>query len=142
MISRKRAAGSVGGGARFRRPAPREAAMLILCLLEAKQEEVQQEITRARLSEITVRRLWIRSRVSNEFLVDVQEELIRRGWVLFWAGSTYAIIKAEAVEGWGQISSKRIADKLKLIEQGRFGFETLEYLLLPADESNEQTDDL
>lgn len=134
-------AGSVSADeAQYRRPTPRQAAMLTLCLLEAKQKEVSQELTRARLSELTVRRLWGRSRISDEFLAEVQEELLRRGWALFWARSTYAVIKVEAVEGWGQISSKRIAEKLRLIDQGKFSFETLDYLLLP-DEKDE-TDDL
>ena len=58
-------------------------------------------VTRARLSEITLQRLFKRRRISPELLAEVQEWLFRVGWVLFFAGTTYAVIKIKAIDGWG-----------------------------------------
>src|SRR5437016_1264379 len=94
----------------FYRPTPREAALLVLHLLGTKElalrtkvPKTERELTRARLTEITLRRLWGRTRISNEFLAEVQEYLLHAGWVLFWAGSSYAVIQVSSVEGWARI---------------------------------------
>src|SRR5262249_27612712 len=98
-------------------PDERQCAMLIAHLLASKQRELprKREITRARLSEITLQRLFRRRRISPELLADVQEWLFRVGWVLFFAGSTYAVIKMTVIDGWGRISSKRIGEDLEKV---------------------------
>ena len=99
---------------RASRPDERQCAMLIAHLLATKQEEpTGREVTRARLSEITLQRLFCRQQITPQLLSDVQEWLFRIGWVLFFAGNTYAIVKASVVEGWGRISSKKIGPDLK-----------------------------
>jgi hypothetical protein len=63
-------------------------------------------------------------------LLEVQEYLLAAGWALFCIGPThYAIIKLESVLGWGRISSKRIADELKLVPRGNFPWKEHENLL-------------
>jgi hypothetical protein len=114
---------------RFYRATPREAALLVLHVLRTKQLETGREVTRARLTEITLRRLWGRTRISNELLLEVQEYLLQAGWVLFWGGSSYAVIQLSAVEGWARISSKRISEDLAKVSRGKFDFELLEPLL-------------
>ena len=105
--------------------------MLIVHLLATKQQEVpgNREVTRARLSEITLRRLFMRRRISPEFLAEVQEWLFRAGWVLFFAGTTYAVVKMKTVDGWGRISSERIRGDLDKVDEGGFAYDALEYLL-------------
>jgi|ERR1035437_4207551 hypothetical protein len=115
---------------RASRPDERQCAMLIAHLLATKQSEVEKEVTRARLAEITVRRLFRRQRITPAFLVEVQEWLLRAGWVLFFAGTTYAVVKIKVIDGWGRISSKRIGEDLDQVARGHFKFHEIEKLLL------------
>jgi hypothetical protein len=98
----------------------RERALNILKVLYGKQDEIKREVTRARLTELTLRRLWHVTRVTDDVLRPVQELLLRSGWALFWARSSYAIIKIKAVEGWVRISSQRIATELDQQKLGQF----------------------
>ena len=115
---------------RASRPDERQCAMLIAHLLATKQSEVEKEVTRARLAEMTLRRLFRRQRITPAFLVEVQEWLLRAGWVLFFAGTTYAVVKIKVIDGWGRISSKRINEDLDKVARGQFKFDELEKLLL------------
>jgi hypothetical protein len=121
------------------RPDERQCAMLIIHLLATKQEEVpgNREVTRARLSEITLQRLFMRRRIGPEFLAEVQEWLFRVGWVLFFAGTTYAVVKMKVIDGWGRISSKRIKADLDDVGTGEFDYDTLEHLLLGSVERDD-----
>jgi hypothetical protein len=133
---------------RATRPDERQCAMLILHLLATKQERrevtrrevTRREVTRARLSEITLQRLFKRQRISPELLVEVQEWLFRAGWVLFFTGTTYAVVKTEVIDGWGRISSKRIGEDLVKVGRGEFDFESLEHLLVGSESSGEAED--
>jgi len=127
-------------------PTSRECAMLVVHLIEQKDKEAQttqkteKKVTRARLSENALRRLWCRSHLTHSFLVEVQEWLIRAGWVLFFARSSYAIIKADHVDSWVRISTKRITDDLKQVSLGQFDFTHFERVLIPQ-ETNSQDDE-
>ncbi len=121
---------------RLFQPTAREAALLVLHLLGAGGMD-RRPVSRARLTEITIRRLWRRTRVAEGFLLEVQEFLLSAGWVLFWAGSSYAIIKVAAVEGWPRMSSKRIEDDLQRLSDRRFSnefFDRIEDVLLRGDD--------
>jgi len=106
--------------------------MLIAHLLATKQDEVAREVNRARLSELTLRRLFRRQRILPDFLAEVQEWLFRAGWVLFFAGTTYAVVNIKVIDGWGRVSSKRIGKDLNQVARGQFKFEKLEKLLLAS----------
>jgi len=116
----------------------------VLHLLGQREREAEREITRARLSDPTIRRLCGRTRLTNDFLFEIQEILLQAGWALFWAGSSYAVIKVSAVEGWARIASKWIRDDLQKVRRGRYDFDELENLLLTQDASSkdgEEKDD-
>jgi hypothetical protein len=116
-------------------PTQRQCALLILRLIRAREEEFEKKglkrnVSRARISQNTIRKLCGRSQISADFLLEVQEYLLAAGWALFCIGPThYAIIKLESVLGWGRISNKRIADELKLVPRGNFPWEKHENLL-------------
>jgi hypothetical protein len=116
-------------------PTQRQCALLILRLIRARDEEfetkgVKRNVSRARISQNTIRKLCGRSQFSPDFLLEVQEYLLAAGWALFCIGPThYAIIKLESVLGWGRISSTRIADELKLVPRGNFPWKEQESLL-------------
>jgi hypothetical protein len=141
--SRRKRHGSDSGetthSERAYQPTPRECAMLLLGLIEAKRTEAGKDVTRTRLSEATLRRLWCRSRITTEFVHEVQEWLFMAGWVLFFAGSTYAMINARVVDAWMRISSKRMAKDIADVQRGgKKVFAELERLLL---RNEERTDD-
>jgi hypothetical protein len=121
-----------------RLPNAQECAILLLHMIEVRGGE-SQPVNRVRLSELTLRRLWSRTRLNSEFLEEVQEWLSRGGWTLFFAQSTFAAIKTSAVQNWVRVSSKRIADDLDLVERGEFEFQN--YLHLISSENGVTSND-
>jgi hypothetical protein len=107
-----------------------ECSILLLLLVGP------EERTRARLAEITLKRLWNRRRLRDEFLREVQDWLFRAGWALFYAGSTFAIVKTKAVEGWPRVTSKDLRAELAKVARGEFDFSRHYDLLL--DDSTEE----
>ena len=128
---------------RYHQPSARECALLILRLLQAREKELEgREVSRARISQSTLRTLCSRSQISNDLLLDIQEFLLAAGWCLFCAGPThFAIIKRKAVEGWARISSGRIKDELATVSQGKYDFEQIEPLLIAQQPAAADTDE-
>lgn len=122
---------------RFQFPDAQECAILLL-LLARSGENRSKEITRFRLSEITLKRLWHRSRITDEHLKDVQEWLLRAGWTIFFAAGLYAMMRVDVVENWIRLSSKRLADELKQVTDGTFDYEKYAYLI--ASDQNDDDD--
>ena len=91
-------------------------------------------------SQLRQQRIFKRQRISPELLVEVQEWLFRAGWVLFFTGTTYAVVKTEVIDGWGRISSKRIGEDLVKVGRGEFDFKSLEHLLVGSESSGEAED--
>jgi hypothetical protein len=116
-------------------PSPSEGALLLLLLAESKDEELSREkpnlkkITRFRVSEATLTRVLGRARLSSGFLEEVQEWLLVAGWALIFTGTTYALIKVTAVEGWTRLASKRVAAELESVKKGTFDFASHQHLL-------------
>jgi hypothetical protein len=97
-------------------PDAMECAILLLLLVGP------EERTRARLAEITLKRLWNRRRLRDEFLREVQDWLFRAGWALFYAGTTFGIVKTKAAEGWPRVTSKELGAELEKVARGQFDF--------------------
>ena len=70
-----------------------------------------------------------RRRLSPEFVEDVAEWLSGAGVTLFFAGSTYAVVKTSVVKSWPRVTSKRITADLRAVAQGTFDFSRLEHLM-------------
>jgi hypothetical protein len=113
---------------RFSFPSAQECAILLL-LLARSGDNRTKEITRFRLSEITLKRLWQRSRITADLLNEVQEWLARAGWTIFYSAGLYAIVRIDVVENWVRLSSKRLADELKQVANGTFDFEKHAHLI-------------
>jgi hypothetical protein len=128
---------------RYHQPSARECALLILRLMQAREQEVvSREVSRVRISQSTLRSLCGRNQITNDLLLEIQEFLLAAGWCLFCVGPThYALIKKKAVEGWARISSGRIKDELTAVSHGQYDFEPLEPLLRPQDTEGSDTDD-
>jgi hypothetical protein len=116
--------------ARPYQPDALECAILLLLLVQPKER------TRVRLAEITLKRLWKRRRLEDEFLRQVQEWLFRAGWALFYAGTTFGLVKTRSVEGWPRVTSKELEAELEKVARSQFDF-SRHYHLLHDDETEE-----
>lgn len=126
------------------KPEPRQAAQLLLLMIHSKGEELGKPVSRYRLSEPSLLRVCLRHRMDPGFLAEVQEWLLTAGWVLFFAGDSYAMIKAQSVVGWTRLASKRISDQLEEVKKGSFDFSKLEILFADAlkdDDESPKTND-
>jgi hypothetical protein len=127
---------------RLYQPTERECALLVLRLVQAKAHESGRVVTRARLSEITLRNLWVRSRITDDFVAGVQEILIHGGWALFWVGTSYAIVKLDVIDGWPRISSKRLEAEIEEVKRGTYEkFGELEKLLVTEEDAADVDDE-
>jgi hypothetical protein len=115
--------------AQLYKPTPRECALLVLHLIQAKEQDRGKEVTRLRVAEISLKRLWGRRRISPEFAEEVAEWLSSAGVTLFFAGSTYAVVRTSVVESWPRVTSKRISSDVRAVAQGTFDFSRLEHLM-------------
>lgn len=117
----------------------REGALILLYAIEERGQRRGKEITRARLSRVTLKRLWNRENLSEPWLIEVNDWLLSAGWTLLHAGSTFGVVKKSVVENWPRIASKRIQDVLDQVATGRFKFDKLEHLLEPRQQSSDPT---
>jgi len=123
------------------RPNARSAALLLLRLIEAKETKKSSSVSRFRVSDITLRRLWNRYRIEGAFVTEVSEVLLDAGWALFFTGRHYAMIKTDMVEGWVRLSSKGISEELVQVRAGAYDFKDLERLIpSPAVDGDEDAD--
>ena len=116
-------------------PDAKECALLLLRLIKSKETESGKALSRFRVAEITLRRIWGRQRITPEFVGDVNEWLARAGRTLFFAGNSYAVILTSAVDSWSRLSSKRIAREIEQALAGAYDFAALEQLLTTKEES-------
>ena len=86
-------------------------------------------MTRAQISEVTLKRLWKRALLTEAFLGEVRIWLLAAGWALFDTGSVYGAVRSDAMKNWPSLASRRIADELALVARGELDFKTLERLL-------------
>jgi hypothetical protein len=113
-----------------------QCALLLLALWQSKETQAKREITRLRIAELTLKRLWGRRRIHPGFLEDVQNWLHRAGWVLFDAGKTFAFIRMDVVESWPRVTSKIMTEDLSLVSRGTFDYDRL-YPLVQGDAVDE-----
>lgn len=127
-----------GGAALGRMPNARECALLLLLLIKTKEDEIRKTVSRFRVAELTLRRIWGRRRITPEFVEDVNDWLARADRVLFLAGNSYGVVLTSAVESWSRISSKRIQVEIDAVLAGNFNFSDLEKLLSPSSSGDDE----
>ncbi len=145
MMIRKSADGAkaVRGGASPASLAPRhmleakECALLVRRLIEVKAEGATKPLSRFRVAELSLRRMWGRQRLTQDFIGEVNEWLFRSGWVLFFAGNSYGLISVDVVEGWSRLTSKLISAETSQALAGRYDFTALEELLTVKEDVGE-----
>ena len=108
--------------------------MLLLHAIEERGSRRGKPLTRARLSPITLKRLWNREQLTEPWLDEVNEWLLTAGWTLVYAGKTFGVVKTDIVENWPRIASKYLNDEIDDVKQGAFDFSRLEHLLSSKQE--------
>jgi hypothetical protein len=111
------------------KPTQREAAMLLLYALQERGHRRGKPLSRARLSQLTLKSLWNREQLTEAWLREVNEWLLSAGWVVIDTGMTYGAIRTAVVENWPRVASKHIEDVLDQVHRGSFDFSKLEPLL-------------
>ena len=114
-------------------PCPRECALLLLHLIEAKEHESGRAVSRFRISELSVKRLWLRAYISADFTAEVANWLARAGVTLCHVGSAYIVVRSAVIESWLRITSKRLSSDLLSVAAGSFDFSELERLMVVAE---------
>ena len=107
----------------------RDAAIILLRALQQRGERRGKQLTRARVSSVSLRMLWNRETLLREWLDQVNEWLLTAGWLLVDAGSTYAVVRTSVIENWPRIAHRHLEPELKKIAMGTFDFEVLGDLL-------------
>jgi hypothetical protein len=130
---------SVTGVVHRYKPSPRECALLLMHLWRKKEEELDKRIVRLCVTDLSLKKLWLRSQITNELLHEVNEWLSEAGAVIFFARTIYGIVKIDVVEGWARTTYKRLSVQLDEVAEGRFDFDRLDHLLsVPADTDEEE----
>jgi hypothetical protein len=111
------------------KPTGKEAALILLWALEERGQRRGKPMTRARLSRLTLTRLWNRKQLTDAWIHEVNEWLLSAGWVLIEAGATFGVVKTDVVANWPRVASKHTNDVLDQVARGAFDFTRLEHLL-------------
>jgi hypothetical protein len=106
-----------------------QCALVVLRAIEERGQRRGTRLTRARLSEASLKALWIRETITREWLDQINEWLLSAGWILIEAGGTYGAIKVTVVENWPRVASAHMQDDLTRIKLGKFDFKQWNRLL-------------
>lgn len=98
-------------------------------------------MTRAQLADVTLKALWNRERLGDDFLDEVRDWLLSAGWALFYAGPVFGAVRIDAVRNWPSVAAKRIAPILAQVNEGGFDFRKLEELLPTTERPGQEADE-
>jgi hypothetical protein len=106
----------------------RQAALMILGSLEERglRRTGGKVLTRARFTKLTLKKLCDRETITQAWIDRVNESLMKAGWVLIDAGTTYGAVKVSVVENWPRAISKNLLTNMK---NGKSDWNTLERLM-------------
>ena len=117
----------------------RQAALLLLQVFKLRGESRGKPVTQAKLTSSMLKKLWRRPRLAPEFLQEIADWLLQADWVFFYAGRTYAAVRASAVDNWPRVSTNWLPPgELEQIAAGQFDFSALEQLLWMADDNADE----
>lgn len=100
------------------RPSADECAVLLGAALRRHAEEAGKEITRARFTEKSMRRICGRRMLRGAFLDDLATAMLDREFVLMQGSRYYGVLKETSLEGWTRVTSTPIAEELGLVRDG------------------------
>jgi hypothetical protein len=93
----------------------RQCALRILGSLKERGDRRTggKVLTRARFTRLTLKKLCDRETITQAWIDRVNESLMKAGWVLIDAGTTYGAVKVSVVENWPRAISKNLLANLK-----------------------------
>lgn len=109
----------------------RQCALMILLSLQERgsRRALGKVLTRARISRLTLKKLCDRETITQPWIDRVNESLLKAGWVLLDAGTTYGAVKVNVVENWPRAVSKNLKPVLEKVKKGTFDFGKLQGLM-------------
>src|SRR4051794_6129072 len=106
------------------KPTPRECMLLLLRAIQDAEQRLNKPIRLVRLPRSTLRKLWGRQRLSEDFLAEAEEWLLSAGWSLVETPTSFAAIKSAAVKNWPRVSVNMLSSEIKKVQSGEFDFQT------------------
>ena len=106
-----------------------QCALVVLRAIEERGQRRGKRLTRARVSEASLKALCIRETITRDWLDQINEWLLSAGWILIEAGGTYGAIKVTVVENWPRVASAHMQGDLAQIKLGKFDFKKWNRLL-------------
>ena len=109
----------------------RQCALMILASLKERgsRRADGKVLTRARFTKLTLKKLCDRETITQAWIDRVNESLMKAGWVLIDAGTTYGAVKVNVVENWPRAISKNLKAELAEVKEGTFVWDKLERLM-------------
>jgi hypothetical protein len=112
----------------------RQCALMILASLEERgsRRADGKVLTRARFTRLTLKNLCDREMITQAWIDRVNESLMKAGWVLIDAGTTYGAVKVSVVENWPRAISKNLKNlksDLADVKKGASEWNKLERLM-------------
>ena len=96
-----------------------DRALMILTSLDerASRRPPGKGLTRARLTSRTLKNLCDLERITPAWIERVNESLLKAGWILIDAGSTYGAIKVSVVENWPRAISSNVMTQVAKLKR-------------------------
>jgi hypothetical protein len=99
-------------------PSARQCVLLFLFAIQDAEKRLNRSVQRVRLPRGTLRRLWMRERLSDQFLQDVGTWLLSVGWALIDAGATFGAVRTRGMKDWPRVSTKTLDPTLQMVKLG------------------------
>jgi hypothetical protein len=109
----------------------RQCALMILASLAERgtRRTDGKVMTRARFTRLTLKKLCDRETITQAWIDRVNESLMKAGWILIDAGTTYGAVKVSVVENWPRAIYKNLKSELADVKEGTFEWSKLEPLM-------------
>lgn len=86
------------------------AAKILICNALLYELEKEREVSRYRFSYSTLAFIANRQRLSPDFLMELDNELVELGWSFINMGDSFAIVKTDKINQWTKLAHKRVED--------------------------------
>lgn len=97
-----------------------DTAKLVLINAKLYGKERGREVSRYRISPLTLKRISNRQALREGFLDKLADELAELGWTFIKLDDEFAIICSNKIESWVKISSKRLTANKYLKQSSRY----------------------
>ncbi|HVJ52425.1 MAG TPA: hypothetical protein VM689_08195 [Aliidongia sp.] len=118
-------------------PTAAEVAIIIAVAVKRKEAELGRELTRIRLTEVSLDRFIVRLRRDGRFLEDVDAALARFNLHLIVVPGAFGLIRPSAVKGYPRLTSSIVKEELRAARRGTLDYDAL-FAELGGDEDEDE----